>query len=1064
MSSNPFFSDVAPAPYLHSPALSPDGETLLFAYAGDIWSVPACGGAAHQVTSHVGRDGAPMFSPDGSKIAFESTRTGNGDIYVLDLMSGELRRLTHFGGGDALGCWSPDGSWLYFASRRDGLSGAIFRVHVEGGTPTQVLSDPRETSYQPAVSPDGSVLAFANDGMPLWRRGPHPAGASAIWTVGIPSDDALPARLTTHAGRNVSPMWSPDGAQLYTISDEGGIENIWSMSSDGGGHEAVTSFEDGRCIRASISGDGRRIAMDRGTEIWTLDIPSREACRVEITIRPDQKTNPASHRTFSKDFSGFRLSPDGKKALFTAHGEIFAAPSELEDSYNAVRVTHSPFREYQADWRPDSRAVAYLSDRFGNYEIFEYDFLKGEERQLTDDPDEQKYAPRYSPDGTWIAYIRGHEAIRLIDTATGQSRAFVENVLFTGGVGTPTSYAWSPDSRWIAFAAVDGNFFANLYAQQIEEGEAQPITFLSHIGTGDPLWSPDGRFIVFGTRQYRSQGQIARVDLKPVPPVFGEEKLDKLFEEEEENEKEKPEDSGGPSVASKGTSEDGASKDNAKKEVDPFEIDFDGIKRRLRLLTPMELNASAEAISPNSKTLIFSASLSGRDNLWRLSLEEDKRNEPPKQITHTKGAKGQVAFTEDGKELYYLDGGEIAHRPFPDGKPKKLQLRAELDVDFHIEKRHVFQEAWTLIRDRFYDLNYHGVDWNAARDRYLPLAAGAQTREDLIDILNLMVGELNSSHLGASCSGDGQHDGYLGLAFDPQAVEQGRFAIADVLPDGPAHVIGDPPRTGEVLATVDGVPLDARTNLWALVQHKVGKRVRLTLESEDGQTRDVSVKPMGAGPIGDLAYRQWVRGNADAASRISDGRLGYVHIRAMQLEDLHQFLIDLDTETHSREGVVVDVRYNGGGHIATFILDVLAKRDFVASSYRDRITTSSANLAGDRILGKPTVLLTNEHSGSNAEMFSEGYRRLGLGKVVGTPTSGAVIWTGGWEFLDGSSFRLPGVRVATAEGENLELAPRPVDIHVERPLGEAARGVDSQLDKAVEVLLADIDSGPESSV
>ncbi|MDP6778669.1 MAG: S41 family peptidase, partial [Candidatus Latescibacteria bacterium] len=494
-------------------------------------------------------------------------------------------------------------------------------------------------------------------------------------------------------------------------------------------------------------------------------------------------------------------------------------------------------------------------------------------------------------------------------------------------------------------------------------------------------------------------------------------------------------------------------------EIEPVEIAFEGIKRRLRLLTPMELNASAEAISPDSKTLIFSASLSGRDNLWKLSLEEEKRDEPPKQVTHTKGAKGRVAFTKNGKKLYYLDGGEITHRPFPDGKPKKLQVKAELDVDFHIEKRHMFQEAWILIRDRFYDPEYHGLDWDAMRDRFMPLAAGAQTTEDLIDILNLMVGELNSSHLGASSRGAAQHDGHLGLAFDPRAMEQGRFVITTVLPDGPADVIEEPVRAGEVLTAIDGVELDARTNLWELLQHKVGRRVRLTVTSDSGETRDAAVQPANGGMVGDLAYRAWVQWNADAVTRISNDRLGYVHIRAMQLENLRQFLIDLDTEAHSREGVVVDVRYNGGGHIATFILDVLAKRDFVTSSYRGHVTTSSANLAGDRILGKPTVLLTNGHSGSNAEMFSEGFRRLGLGKVVGTPTAGAVIWTGGWEFLDGSSFRLPRIRVATAEGENLELAPRPVDVHVERPLGEAARGVDSQLEKAVEVLLEEIDAG-----
>ncbi len=1070
MSENPFFAPVDPIPYLKSPALSPDGDTLLLVYAGDIWSVPAGGGDARQITSHVGGDTHPRFSPDGDRIAFVSARTGNGDLYVLHLKTGDLRRLTHHGGGDALGCWSPNGDWLYFTSRRDGLSGAIYKVHIEGGTPIEVLSDPRETHAQPALSSDGATLAFVNDGMPLWRRGPHPAGASAIWTVGETAGSENHRRLTAYAGRNTSPMWSADNSRLYYISDEGGVENIWTVRADGADAHALTSFEDGRCLRTSISGDGRRIAMDRGAEIWLLDLKRNEANPVEIRVTPDQKVNPRTHRTFSKGLDEFHLSPDGKKALFGVHGELFAAPADLEDPYDAIRVTHTPFREYQAHWRPDSRAVAYLSDRFGNYEIFEYDFIERKETRLTEDTDTQKYLPRYSPDGKWIAYIHGREEIRLIDTQKGEARPFIQNAFFIDLAGAPTSFAWSPDSRWVVFAARDCNFFSNLHVQCVDETEPHQITFLSRIGSSTPSWSPDGRFIIFTTQQYRTQSEIARVDLKPVPPTFKEDKFDKLFEEEEEEdekekdgedrEREDPE-NGDPDASSAAESDsppDESAEEKKEEEVEPVEIVFDGIKRRLRLLTPPELNAFAMAISPDNKTLIFQAALSGRSNLWRLFLEEEKRSEPPKQITDTKGAKAWVAFTKNGKKLYYLDGGEITRRDFPDGKPKKLQVRAELDIDFHIEKRQIFQEAWTLIRDYFYDPGFHGADWEAVRDRFLPLAAGVQTREDLLDILNLMVGELNSSHLGADRSGDSRHDGYLGLTFDRAALEDGRFEIAGVLPDGPSDTIEDPVRIGETLTAIDGLSLNSRVNLWEHVQHKIGKKVRLTLAANSGETREVEVRPIGAGALSGLAYRHWVNQNTDYVTRISSGRLGYVHIRAMGLEDLHQFLIDLDTEAHSREGVVVDVRYNGGGHIATFILDVLAKRDTVTSSYRGRATTSSANLAGDRILGKPTVLLTNEHSGSNAEMFSEGYRSLGLGKVVGTPTSGAVIWTAGWEFLDGSYFRLPRLQVATAEGENLELTARPVDIHVERPLGEAARGVDSQLDRAVEVLLKQIHS------
>ncbi|MDA0747471.1 MAG: S41 family peptidase, partial [bacterium] len=1008
MSQNPFFEDVRPVPHLHSPALSPDGGRLFFVYSGDIWSVSAGGGEAYQITSHVGYDRAPRFSPDGRQVVFESNRTGNGDLYVLDLESGDVRRLTHFGGGDALGDWSPDGAWLYFSSRRDGLSGGIFKVPVQGGTPIEVVCDPREAHSQPVLSPDGKTLALVNDGTPLWRKGPHPALASSIWTVSEAAGSTDYRRVTTYAGRNNNPMWAPDGKTIYFISDEGGTENIWAVGDDGSQRRPLTQFEEGRCLRASVSRDGRRIAFDRVGEIWLLDLESGEAGPVEIRVRADQKINPKTHRTFTNGLDEFSLSGDGKKVLFGVHGELFAAPSKGEEVYDAIRVTESSFREFMADWRPDSRAAVYLSDRFGNYELFEYDFVERAERQLTEDPEVQKYLPRYSPDGKWIAYLHGREEIRLIERETGTVRPFIHNALFTG-VASSVSFAWAPDSQWIVFVARDQNFFNNLYVQRLDETEARQITFLSQVGTGAPLWSPNGKFIVFTTQQYRTQGQLARVDLTPVLPVFKEDEFEKLFEDEEdeleegtpgdpeeqEEDEDEPQDAGASEVVNGG---EDAEEKGVKQEGESIEIVFEGIKRRLQLLTPLEMNAAALAICPDGKALVFRSAVTGRDNLWHLLLEDAKQSEPPRQLTDTRGEKGRVCFTKDGKKIFYMDGGEIVGRDFPGGKTKKLRVRAELDVDFHVEKRQIFQEAWTLIRDHFYDPNFHGVNWEAVRDRYMPLAAGVQVQDDLLDILNLVVGELNGSHLGAGRSGAGVHDGYLGLTFGRVAQEAGRFEVVGVLPDGPCDVIAQPVVAGEVLTAIDGQMLNGGINFWERLQHKVGKKVRLTLELPGGETREADVRPVGAGAISDLAYRNWVYGNAAYVDRVSGGRLGYVHIRAMGLEDLHQFLIDLDTEAHSREGVLVDVRYNGGGHIATFILDVLAKRDFVRSSYRGKITTSSANLSGDRILNKPTVLLTNEHSGSNAEMFSEGYRRLGLGKVVGTPTMGAVIWTGTWKF------------------------------------------------------------------
>ncbi|MCZ6680962.1 MAG: S41 family peptidase, partial [Candidatus Poribacteria bacterium] len=289
------------------------------------------------------------------------------------------------------------------------------------------------------------------------------------------------------------------------------------------------------------------------------------------------------------------------------------------------------------------------------------------------------------------------------------------------------------------------------------------------------------------------------------------------------------------------------------------------------------------------------------------------------------------------------------------------------------------------------------------------------------------------------------------------------FRIAYLLPESPLTLPEEPARVGEYLVEIDGIVVDGQVNLPEQLQRKSGRRVTVKLNDKpelDG-ARELIVQPIDEGKHADLRYKDWVRCNEAYVHEKSNGRLGYAHIRAMSYEAYLQFIADLDTETHGREGVIIDVRFNGGGHIAPFILDVLHRKAYTRSSYRGVVSTVDTNLAGNRILGRPVILITNEHSGSNAEMFSEGFRRLGLGKVVGMPTAGAVIWTWSWTLLDGTSFRLPRLQVTTLERENTEGTARPVDVEVDRPLGEAAQGVDSQLDVAVAQLLAQIDNGEE---
>jgi C-terminal processing protease CtpA/Prc len=467
-----------------------------------------------------------------------------------------------------------------------------------------------------------------------------------------------------------------------------------------------------------------------------------------------------------------------------------------------------------------------------------------------------------------------------------------------------------------------------------------------------------------------------------------------------------------------------------------------------------------------------------------MPLDEPRSDHPPRQLTSGPSGKGAAQFDPDGKSFFFLDGGQIMIRKFPTGDQNQLHISADVVVDFNQEKRQIFDEAWRLLRDHFYDPTFRGLDWSAARAQFAPLVAGAQTASDLLNILNMLVGELRASHLGAFPAwASPMQDGYIGLLFDrTEQATTSRLRVEAIIPDSPAALAGNKNgiRVGDYLLAVNGVAIESTGNLDLLLQRTVGRRVvlrvasaveesaedvptdssRRTADSEQrtmGNIREVAVRPISADRYDDLRYASWVAANEAYVHKISGGRLGYVHIRHMDYECYQRFLSDLDAETHSKEGVVVDARFNGGGHTATFILDVLARRSLLLSVFRDRPPADAGHFAGNRVLNKPTVLVINESSFSNTEMFAEGYRRLGLGKVVGRPSGGAVIWTFVLRLLDGTRFSLPRIQVSTPEGEDLEGTGRAVDIDVSLPVGEPARGSDRQLDAAAATLLAQID-------
>lgn len=1046
-------------PSFAEPAISPDRLEVAFVSGSDIWTVPIAGGEARLLVSHPANESRPLYSPDGRRLAFVSSRTGNGDIYILTVDTGELKRLTFDDSAEQLNGWSRDGKWVYFNSVSRDISGMndVLRVNSEGGTPMQVTADRFVNEFFSALSPDGATLAFTargNSSGQWWRKGHSHLDESEIWLM-REGESASYERLTNRGAREGWPMWSADGKNLFYVSDKSGAQNIWTKPLQGQARQ-LTQFKDGRVLWPTISYDGRLMVFERNFGIWKFDPANNQASEIKITRRGVSIGTSVEHVTLTNQFQELALSPDGRKVAFIARGEIFAASAK--DGGDAARVTHTLTAESNISWSPDSKKLVYVSNRDKTPHLYLYDFTRNAETQLTSDA-KADTAPRFSPDGKWLAFERDARELRVMDVESKQERVIATGFLERPPFDAERPFAWSPDGKWIAFMNTGERAFTNIHIASVAEGTSKPVSFLANVNSNNLSWSPDGNFILFDTGQRTEGSRLARVDLTPRTPKFREDQFTDLFKDSAPRTA-PPNTPARPAQPAPEGLAPPPQPDEKKPAAKNVEVVFEGIRQRLSLLS-LGIDAGSHTLSPDGKTLLFVASAAGQVNFYTYSLDELSR-EPAvaRQLTSTPGFKSQAQFSPDGKEVFYLEQGRINVVNMDNRQVRPVAVTAELDVDFAKEKVEVFNQAWTLMRDNFYDPNYHGANWQAVHAEYAPRIAGARSSDEMRRLLNLMVGELNASHLGASAPFGGQQSapvGRLGLRFDRNEYENnGRLRITEVIPLSPAAIANL--KAGEYLMAVDGKTVGARTNLDEWLEYKVNRRVTLTIStSADGAgRREVAVRPVSLGTEKGLLYRNWVAANRAYVDKASGGKLGYVHMPDMSSDSLSQLYLDLDAENHSREGVVVDIRNNNGGFVNSYALDVFARRGYITMTPRESKPSPMRTLNGQRSLELPTILITNQHSLSDAEDFTEGYRALKLGKVVGEPTSGWIIYTSGASLIDGTNLRIPFIKITASDGSNMELNPRPVDIPVTRPVGETYTEKDSQLDTAVRELLKQV--------
>jgi len=1015
------------------PALSPDGGTVAFSYMGDIWTVSSSGGTASRLTVHEGDDIRPHFSPDGSYILFSSQRYNNYDVFIIPVNGGNARQLTFHSTADFGSGWFPDSDSILFTSRRDSWRD-IFKISIDGGMPIKLTGYPYGQEYNGRITPDRRYLIYntGSGNSRWWRRDLKSSGNADIYFQDRSKEEFTSIRLTDYDNHDVWPIYNSITSEVYFASCRGDLAQVYRIQLGSLEPVQLTQFTDDGVQWLNSNPQGNLLVFEQGLKIWMLDPTDGSPREIPITVSTDEKENLLRKRTFRGDVEWFSLSPDEKKLAVVIHGEVFVLPAD--EPTKGMRVTHTPQRERSVVWGDDSRTVYYASDRHGNYDIFSTDVLTGVERRLTSTV-ENETKPAVSPDGKYLAFYRGLDKIIRYDLKEDRETIWMEGTFFDLAVESTSEYTWSADSKWLVATVAGPTYETDIVCIDLD-GNVRDIS--NRAGWNfRPRFSVDGRQIYFSSA-LGNRIDTYKVDLVRKQVEFIESSFDSLFSAEDKKVEED-------------TDEEGS------QEPANVTIDFERIEMRRVKAYSLEGSSHYPVLTPDSKKYILVASLLGKPDIWSINSEGDAEL---KQLTHSGKGKSQLTVTSDSKTVFYLEDRKVQKCDIESGEVTSLSFEADMEIDVLQTNRQKFNEAWSLLNTYFYDADFHGADWEAARLKYEPAVDHVRTEREFRHLLLELMGELRASHLDVYSKLPGPDKnvatGRTGISLDYAMLDTDDvFKIDAVLPESPAYMAGIKP--GQYIKSIDGQAVSSNINIFRSLAGTEDQRLSLVVSDRpDGQGSEVFLKPVASSHIRDLVYADWVTSRRKAVDSLSGGKLGYLHIRAMSKKCLDIFEQELVSIAEPKDGLVIDVRNNFGGNIAVHLLGILVKTPYLLRDFRGFPTTSE-NKMRSKAFEKPMTLLINNYSASNSEIFAEGFRELGLGKIVGVRTAGAVIGTSSFSLIDGTGIRRPSWGAYTTEMEDTDVFPRQPDILVENLPDDYINGRDPQLVRAVEELMKELE-------